>query len=239
MNYSTTNSSGPRGGAFSAISCPARWGICHFLRAIKTNPHLYPGLGWVGVYFDWWIMHTTEAVVIKPLNWNCKYHCHFHSVGLRIYDDSTKSTDQSEARALSHKKNLIDIYSNSWGPGGLGTWVGKWRDLAHYWQRFWKREHDWYVSLSSKHYLACFRNNYQETVWCRSLVIWLNVSMVTMFQKVLIKIKWDIVLSKDLWLNYKYLWLYDIYSCKCNYLDLPQVDLMSRATKSRGRARAT
>ena len=55
MNYSTTNSSGPRGGAFSAISCPAWWGICRFLRAIKTNPHLYPGMGWVGVYFDWCI----------------------------------------------------------------------------------------------------------------------------------------------------------------------------------------
>ena len=45
VNYSTTNSSGPRGGPFSAISCPAWWGICHFLRAIKTNPHLYPGVG--------------------------------------------------------------------------------------------------------------------------------------------------------------------------------------------------
>ena len=42
----------PRGGAFSAISCPSWWGICRFLRAIKTNPHLYPGVGWVGVYFD-------------------------------------------------------------------------------------------------------------------------------------------------------------------------------------------
>ena len=48
MNYSTTNSSGPRGGAFSAISCPAWWGICHFLRATKTNPRLYSGVGWVG-----------------------------------------------------------------------------------------------------------------------------------------------------------------------------------------------
>ena len=42
----------PRGGTFSAIFCPAWWGICRFLRAIKTNPHLYPGVGWVGVYFD-------------------------------------------------------------------------------------------------------------------------------------------------------------------------------------------
>ena len=45
----------PRGGAFSAICCPAWWGIRRFLRDIKTNPHLYPGVGWVGVYFDWCI----------------------------------------------------------------------------------------------------------------------------------------------------------------------------------------
>ena len=61
MNYSTTNSSGPRGGAFSAISCPAWWGICRFLRAIKTTPHLYPGVGWVGVYFDWCIMRLRKS----------------------------------------------------------------------------------------------------------------------------------------------------------------------------------
>ena len=50
MNYSTTctNSSGPGGGAFSAISCPAWWGICLFLRAVKTNAHLYPGVGGSG-----------------------------------------------------------------------------------------------------------------------------------------------------------------------------------------------
>ena len=34
-----------KGGAFSAISCPTWWGICRFLHAIKTNPHLYPGRG--------------------------------------------------------------------------------------------------------------------------------------------------------------------------------------------------
>ena len=65
MNYSTTNLSGPRGGSFSAISCPAWWGICHFLRAIKTNPHLYPGVGWVGVYFDWCITVRTSNSVSK------------------------------------------------------------------------------------------------------------------------------------------------------------------------------
>ena len=48
----------PRGGALSAhLSCPAWWGICHFLQAFKTNPHLYPRVGGegVGVYFDWCI----------------------------------------------------------------------------------------------------------------------------------------------------------------------------------------
>ena len=60
MNYSTTDSSGLSSvasgvGAFSAISCPTWWGICRFLHAIKTNPHLYPGVGGLGVYFDWCI----------------------------------------------------------------------------------------------------------------------------------------------------------------------------------------
>ena len=31
------------------------WGIFHFWHATKTNPHLYPGVGGVGVYFDWCI----------------------------------------------------------------------------------------------------------------------------------------------------------------------------------------
>ena len=28
------------------------------MRAIKANPHLYPGVGWVGVYFDWCIISS-------------------------------------------------------------------------------------------------------------------------------------------------------------------------------------
>ena len=49
---------GEGGWAFSSISYPW-WGICHFLHAIKTNPHLYPGVGEVGIYFDWCIiMHA-------------------------------------------------------------------------------------------------------------------------------------------------------------------------------------
>lgn len=42
---------------------------------------------------------------------------------LRLYDDNTKSSDQSEARALSYKRDLIDVYSNSWGPGDMGWQV--------------------------------------------------------------------------------------------------------------------
>ena len=42
------------------LICPAWWGICRFLRAIKTNPHLYPRVGWVGVYFDWCITISFE-----------------------------------------------------------------------------------------------------------------------------------------------------------------------------------
>lgn len=36
---------------------------------------------------------------------------------IRLYSDSIRSTDPLEAKALSFKKDLIDIYSNSWGPG--------------------------------------------------------------------------------------------------------------------------
>ncbi|KAJ7361880.1 Proprotein convertase subtilisin kexin type [Desmophyllum pertusum] len=42
---------------------------------------------------------------------------------IRLYDDNIRSTDQSEARALSYKKELVDIYSNSWGPGDMGWQV--------------------------------------------------------------------------------------------------------------------
>lgn len=44
----------------------------------------------------------------------------FVFLGLRIFNDRTKSTDSSEARALSYKSQLVDIYSNSWGPGDIG-----------------------------------------------------------------------------------------------------------------------
>lgn len=44
----------------------------------------------------------------------------FYFVGIRLYDDNTRRKDSSEARALSYKNELIDIYSNSWGPFDMG-----------------------------------------------------------------------------------------------------------------------
>ena len=73
----------PRGGAFSAISCPSWWGICRFLRAIKTNPHLYPGVGWVGVYFDWCISITLGNKTYIPLYMSLK-HFSFRPVNTSI-----------------------------------------------------------------------------------------------------------------------------------------------------------
>ena len=37
-----------------------------------------------------------------------------------MLDTNRRSTDQSEAKALSFKRDMIDIYSNSWGPGDMG-----------------------------------------------------------------------------------------------------------------------
>ena len=46
------------------ISWPAWWGICRFLHTIKTNPHLYPGIGGLGVCFDW-CMHKVKDKEVK------------------------------------------------------------------------------------------------------------------------------------------------------------------------------
>ena len=40
--------------------------------------------------------------------------------GIRIFDDKVKSTDAAEAGAFHHKLGMIDIFSNSWGPGDVG-----------------------------------------------------------------------------------------------------------------------
>lgn len=38
-------------------------------------------------------------------------------------DQNVRSTDATEASALAHKREVIDIYSNSWGPGNWGNEV--------------------------------------------------------------------------------------------------------------------
>ena len=48
---------------------------------------------------------------------------HVHLLGLRLYDGNSKLNDEVDAKALSYKKQVIDIYSNSWGPGDIGWQV--------------------------------------------------------------------------------------------------------------------
>lgn len=43
--------------------------------------------------------------------------------GLRIFDDDVRSTDAIESAALAYNRTVIHIYSNSWGPGNVGTEV--------------------------------------------------------------------------------------------------------------------
>ena len=67
----------PQGwGIFFAICCSAWWGICRFLRAIKTNPHLYPGVGWVGVYFDWCIIVETPSTQLPFSQTKLRQFCY-------------------------------------------------------------------------------------------------------------------------------------------------------------------
>ena len=42
-------------------------------------------------------------------------------IGIRVLGDS--QTDLQEARALSHRDDIISIYSNSWGPFDFGFTV--------------------------------------------------------------------------------------------------------------------
>ena len=46
-----------------------------------------------------------------------------HVSGIRLFDDDIKSTDVTEAKALIHEIESVDIYSNSWGPGDMGWQV--------------------------------------------------------------------------------------------------------------------
>ncbi|CAH3029089.1 unnamed protein product, partial [Porites evermanni] len=43
--------------------------------------------------------------------------------GIRIYTNNRRSTDQSEALGLSFQRDIVDIYSNGWGPGDMGWQV--------------------------------------------------------------------------------------------------------------------
>ena len=45
--------------------------------------------------------------------------------GVRLFDDEigVRSTDATESAALLHKIEMVDIYSNSWGPGDGGWQV--------------------------------------------------------------------------------------------------------------------
>ena len=47
----------------------------------------------------------------------------FVNLGLRIYDKGIRSTDATESGAFSYRTDVIDIYSNSWGPGDIGWQV--------------------------------------------------------------------------------------------------------------------
>lgn len=42
---------------------------------------------------------------------------------IRLYSEDIRSTDKTEALALSFKRDMVDIYSNSWGPGDMGWQV--------------------------------------------------------------------------------------------------------------------
>ena len=48
-----------------------------------------------------------------------------HASGVRLFDDGigVRSTDATESAALLHKIEMVDIYSNSWGPGDGGWQV--------------------------------------------------------------------------------------------------------------------
>ena len=42
------------------------------------------------------------------------------ALGIRIFDHDIWSTDATESAGLVHKIEMVDVYSNSWGPGDMG-----------------------------------------------------------------------------------------------------------------------
>ena len=62
---------------------------------------------------------------LPPTSWNKQADIFqtFLSLGIRIFSSAQRSTDVAQANALSFKRNIIDVYSNSWGPGDSGFQV--------------------------------------------------------------------------------------------------------------------
>lgn len=62
---------------------------------------------------------------LPPTSWNKQADIFqtFLSLGIRIFSSAQRSTDVTQANALSFKRNIIDVYSNSWGPGDSGFQV--------------------------------------------------------------------------------------------------------------------
>ncbi|PFX13061.1 Proprotein convertase subtilisin/kexin type 6 [Stylophora pistillata] len=62
------------------------------------------------------------GVIAGENNNNCgvgvAYNAQISSI--RLFNANDKPSDQSEASALMFRRNFIDIYSNSWGPGDMG-----------------------------------------------------------------------------------------------------------------------
>ena len=56
---------------------------------------------------------------MQVTNSNCKLFIS-HASGIRLFDDGVRSTDATQAAALTHKIEMVDIYSNSWGPRDSG-----------------------------------------------------------------------------------------------------------------------
>ena len=44
------------------------------------------------------------------------HSCPFFFLGIRLLDLFQLATDLDEANSLGHKSDIIEIYSNSWGP---------------------------------------------------------------------------------------------------------------------------
>lgn len=57
-----------------------------------------------------------------PIRAMWKKNVWFKIVGIRLFKES-KASDTEEAKAFKFERNLIDIYSNSWGPVDNGFFI--------------------------------------------------------------------------------------------------------------------